>query len=263
MAFRELTERARRPVLDALRRIIRPLGVDVVRYEPERSVARRRQALLERLGVEIVLDVGANVGQYARSLRAGGYHKRIVSFEPLSEAFSALTKAARGDPLWTCLNVALGNRDGEIDLNIAGNSYSSSVLPMSGLHVASAPDSAYRGTERVALRRLDSIEQPEVREMAPVYLKLDVQGFEKAVLEGAPRTLSRVVALESELSLARLYEGQALFPEMIELIAASGFQLVSVEPGFADPGTGQLLQVDGIFTRTSPPPVHAPTDGAR
>ena len=81
-------------------------------------------------------------------------------------------------------------------------------------------------------------------------LKLDVQGYEAEVLRGAHGTLPQVACLEMELSLVPLYGGQSLFLDMVEVARNAGFTLVNVDTGFADPRTGRVLQLDGIFLRS-------------
>jgi FkbM family methyltransferase len=236
-------------MLELIRTLSRRFGVDVVRHDPMSKVGARRQRILSTRGVTLVLDVGANVGQYASSLRASGYEGRILSFEPLADAFATLSARSADDAGWSCIRTAIGARDGEAEVNIAGNSYSSSLLPMLDLHIANAPDSAYRGQERVPLQRLDSLQSHWSGARERLFLKVDVQGLEKDVINGATETLERVVAVEAELSLAPLYEGQVLFAEMVSMLDRAGFHLVSVEPTFADVRTGHMLQMDGIFVR--------------
>jgi hypothetical protein len=116
-------------------------------------------------------------------------------------------------------------------------------------HLSSAPESFYRGREEITLRTLDSV-LPEIEARNEViYLKSDTQGYEAEVLRGGEETLRRAVGVQLELSLVRLYEGETLLADMIHEMDAKGFQLMSLEPAFADPVTGQLLQVDGIFFR--------------
>jgi FkbM family methyltransferase len=230
-------------------RTLRRLGIDVTRYDPMGMVEARRQRLLDHRGIDTVLDVGANVGQYAQALRTHGYTRRIISFEPLSDAFVQLSARVQMDRNWECIQSAIGDREGEVEINVAQNSFSSSILPMCDIHLASAPDSAYQRRERVSLHRLDSFESKWPSASHRLFLKIDVQGFERQVFEGAPRTLAQAVGLEVELSLVPLYRGQALALEIVELVSRAGLKLVSLEPGFAEPRTGELLQVDGIFVR--------------
>jgi len=202
-------------------------------------------------GIDLVLDVGANTGQYARSLRRDGYRGRIVSFEPLPDAFSRLATAAGRDQAWDCHQVALGPADSRAVLNVAGNSVSSSLLPMLHRHLQAAPSSRYRGSVEVEVRALDSLAERLRLRSHRTHLKLDVQGYESSVLEGARRALELVELLELELSVVPLYEGQALFREMIDLLEERGFRLASLEPGFTDPRTGHLLQFDGVFEKVA------------
>jgi FkbM family methyltransferase len=210
----------------------------------------RRARLLERLRIDLIVDAGANIGQYATEVRRSGYAGRIVSFEPLSAPFSKLVRLAAADPRWECRQAAVGDRDGWSTINVAGNDgQSSSFLEMLDRHVQAAQESAYVGRERVWCARLDSLLASGIGESERVWLKLDVQGHEVAALAGARRLLPRVAAIEAELSLVPLYRHQPLFREVIDYLEREGFGLVGLVPGFSDPRTGELLQMDGIFVR--------------
>ena len=140
-----------------LRRALHRVGVDVIPYDGRRFVARRRMDVIRAAGVSIVLDVGAGGGQFVGWLRGDGYEGRIVSFEPVTEAFASASAPYGRRSLTPARNVALGERDGEAVVNVAGNLWSSSLLPMTPEHEAAAPASAYVGQESVRLARLDSL----------------------------------------------------------------------------------------------------------
>ena len=180
--------RLRRALRGLLRPALRRFGYDFVRFDSRSDPASRRAELIRERGVDLVLDVGANDGPFAKQLRGAGYCGRIVSFEPQATAFAALRSAAAADPRWECRNVAVGVDEGEVGLNIAANSSSSSLFQMSPLHVASAPESAYVGRELVNVQRLDSLAGELGLAEATVYLKVDVQGGE---FGRAPRRRSR------------------------------------------------------------------------
>ena len=207
-----------------IKKLSRSLGIDLKRYNVQTSEDARMQQLLDYDKIDLVLDVGANVGQYAKSLRDLGYSGRIVSFEPLSSAYSQLKTASKKDLLWEIApQTAIGNQEGEIIINIAGNSQSSSALPMLDAHVQSAPESAYSGSETVKLSRLDTLAKDYIKsETKSIFLKIDVQGLEKQVLEGATAILPLVKGIKLELSLVPLYEGQVLFQEMIDIVEKLG-----------------------------------------
>lgn len=247
------TPRAR--AADAVQRTLRRLGYELRPWEPGGSLReeeRRRARLLAHLGIGLVLDVGANAGQYAERTRRVGYGGRIVSFEPVSAPFASLSAAAAADPFWEARRLAIGEDDGEIEINVAGNeAASSSVLAMGERHLESAPDSAYVGTERVAVARLDTLWDELAGDGSPaVWLKLDVQGYELPALRGAGSRLGEVAAVQCELSLVPLYEGGAGWREVVDFLGERGFEPAGVEPGFEDVRTGRVLQVDGVFVRS-------------
>src|SRR5690242_4792078 len=118
-----------------IRRTANRCGVDITRYRPAASESGRLAAMFAHHGVNLVLDVGANVGQFAQGLRRAGYSGRILSFEPLAQAHGRLLSAARSDPNWTIApRVAIGDQEGEIEIHVSGNSVSSSVLDMLERH---------------------------------------------------------------------------------------------------------------------------------
>jgi len=241
------TSRARAAVAGRVRARLRRAGYDLCRYPP--AEARRRAKLLASERIDTVLDVGANAGQFAESIRLSGYGGRIVSFEPLSKAFSKLERRVARDPAWEARRVALGEADGTGEINIAANSWSSSLLPMGQRHLDSAPDSAYVGRETVPMARLDSIWDEVVAGAERPWLKLDVQGYEMHVLAGAGERIGAVRVVQAELELVSLYEGDVPWRELVDWLTGRGFALAGLEPGFEDPQTGRMLQFDGIFVR--------------
>jgi len=236
-------------VKQALKALLNRAGIDVVRHRPVPAHLQRRAHLLSRFGVTVVLDVGANTGIYARELRQIGYRGRIVSFEPLSSAYAALAAHAASDPAWEAVNVAMGAQPGEAVLNVAGNSWSSSVRPMLDAHLSAAPESRYVGTETVRMETIDAVFGRYVRPDDRVWLKIDTQGHERDVLAGAAASLPRIETLQVEMSPVRLYEGEALFTEMYDWLAARGYACVHLEPGLIDPADERLLSLDGYFHR--------------
>lgn len=227
----------------------RKMGADIVRYPTLRTEGQRLARLLRTHQIDVVLDVGANVGQYAAGIRRAGFTGRIVSFEPLPQAFAELTRRCAADPTWSAVAVALGKERGHVELNVAGNSTSSSVLPMLARHVAAAPRSAYTTVCTVPIETLDAVFAEHVSPTERGLLKIDTQGYEHEVLRGATQSLDKILGLQLEMSLEPLYEGQVLFREMLQWVYERGFRLAALEPGFSDEATGQMLQMDGVFFR--------------
>jgi FkbM family methyltransferase len=238
-------------LLDRARLIARGAAFEVSRYYSERDWKSQFVKQLESRKVDVVVDVGANSGQYAAGLRSAGFKGRIVSFEPLSEPFSILESQASKDPLWDCRRYALGDVDGTISINVAGNAgQSSSILPMLQRHQDACPSANYVGAEEVPIRRLDAVVSEILRATDVAFLKIDVQGFEKQVLAGSKATVkNRCTGMQLELSFLPLYEGGMLIREALDLGYSLGFTLTGMLPCFTDPRNGQMLQADGIFFR--------------
>ena len=233
-----------------IKKAIRSLGFDLTRFHPNASPDARLMAMLEAHKVNLVLDVGANIGQFGKMLREARYRGRIVSFEPLSTARIELISNSQGDSMWEVApQAAIGGEDGNIEINIAKNSVSSSALDMLDAHSSAAPGSLYIGTELVPLRRLDSIASKYLQKDSTAFLKIDTQGYEDRVLSGATELLRSIIGLQLELSLVPLYSGQRMFDDLIEDLKIAGFEIWGISPAFVNPNTGRLLQVDATFFR--------------
>jgi FkbM family methyltransferase len=236
-------------VKELVRRGLRAMGYDLHRFLPTLSPDAQIAQLLRSFGIDLVFDVGANSGQYGQLLRSLGYAGRILSFEPLSAAHRQLQAVTEGDSLWTAApRTAVGEVEGEITINVAGNSASSSIRAMLESHRAAAPHSAYVGTETVPIARLDRL-TAAVPAGASTLLKIDTQGYEAEVMAGGPATLAAASAVQVELSLLPLYQGQASLEEMLASMAGHGLTLWAIWPGFADPATGRILQAEAVFAR--------------
>ncbi len=244
-ALDDVRSRPREYAKLALRNILHRRHLDLVSDPfPARIVATAGH-----LGVTTVLDVGANIGQYASALRASGYHESIVSCEPLSDAFAHLKRRASHDPRWEAVRTAVGAAPGSADINVSANSYSSSLLTMTEAHTTAAPGSQTVATETVPVTTV--AELAASRELDPdrTLLKIDTQGYEASVLDGAGPLAGRLAAISLELSLVPLYEGQQLFDDLVARLRAAGYLLYALEAGFGDRRTGRMLQCDGLFVR--------------
>src|SRR5258708_35304512 len=188
---------------------------------------------------ELVLDVGANSGQFALELFNAGFTGRIISFEPLSSAHAALRKVARNNPKWEVApRCALGAHVGRAVINIAGNSFSSSLRPMLERHLAAAPQSAYVGTEIVPVETLGSVISRRFPGAAPRFaLKIDTQGFEGEVLDGLGALVEQCSAVLLEMPLDSLYGDAADLPTLFARLVQCDFHCVGMSPGHKNPQT--------------------------
>jgi FkbM family methyltransferase len=233
-----------------IKKIVRNFGFNISRYCLSNTAVAQLVNALKMTGINVVFDIGANEGQFAREIREHGYRGKIISFEPLTSARKNLLAFAARDPGWHVHEQsAIGNQDGEIEIHIAGNSVSSSVLPMLESHSSAAVGSTYVGSERVPIFKLDSIANKYLDKNSNLFIKIDTQGYEWQVLDGANESLKRTQGVLCELSLVPLYHEQRLWRDIVDRLDQYGFMLWALQKGFTNPKTGQSLQMDGIFVK--------------
>lgn len=203
---------------------------------------------LDHARIDTVIDIGANVGQFGQMVRSAGFAGRIVSVEPLDAAHGVLARRSSSDSRWSTVHAAVGAEPGSTTINIAGNSYSSSLLTMTQRHLSADPRSATVGTQDVQVVTVAQLVEDHGLAPERSLLKVDTQGFERQVLDGAGDLLGRFAAVQLELSFVELYEGQQLYDELVAELGHHGLELWTLETGISDE-TGRLLQCDGLFMR--------------
>jgi FkbM family methyltransferase len=232
----------------AFRRWTNRVGYDFVQYNVHNHRWRLNN-LLTQCGVTVVLDVGANEGNFGRELRELGFGGQIVSFEPLPNAYHRLALAAAKDGNWTAVNIGLGDREEERVLHIAANSQSSSFLAMDAAHVDAAPESAFMGESRALIRRLEGVFSNYCLHNMRAFLKVDTQGFEKRVMEGAAGVLDRVPLVQLECSLVPLYRDAEVIEDLISYMRGLGYDPVDLRSTFRHASSCHLMQIDMLFLR--------------
>ncbi len=205
----------------------------------------RRQGLVP----ETIIDVGANVGQFAVACAKVFPEASIHSFEPLPECVGRLRKHAAKLGAIHVYPVALGSLSADASIHVNSHSHSSSFLSLGERHREAFPSASEVGTVEVSMSTLD-LQMSSVALRGPVLLKLDVQGFEPQVLDGASDTLPRVDYVLLELSFRPLYEGEKTFIEILHLLTGSGFEFSRPLGWLKDPRNGEILQMDALFVRT-------------
>jgi FkbM family methyltransferase len=235
-------------VRNVIRKSFRAVGLDLIRYNFHNSEDALLKKTLEQFEIDLVIDVGANAGQYGSLLRDLGYKNKIYSFEPIAEVFSKLQMRAAKDGNWEVFNKGIGSKNESLFINVSENFVSSSLLPITDASTTAKSDTKFTRQEEISIITLDSFfERNEIKNWKHPFLKIDVQGYEKQVLDGSLNTLKNISVLQIELSLVKLYEGSMLYKEVIYLMEEYGFYLYTIIPGFRNPQTGQLLQIDGVF----------------
>ena len=234
--------------------LFRKLGFKLERYLDINDDDAMFVKMLQTFGVNLIFDVGANIGQFGVLLRKIGYRGKIISFEPLSNSHDTLVELHSKDPLWVIApQMAIGDYDGTVDINISNRPTSSSILNMLDAHTQAAKDSFIVATETVEIHKLDTVSGRYIGEEDKIFLKVDTQGYEYQVLSGASNLLNSVIGVQLELSLTPLYSDHKLYDEIIAKMKSLGFELWSISNVFRNANTGRLLQIDATFFRKAEP----------
>jgi len=233
-----------------IRKLFNKFGLEVHRLQPNSDFGAQIITAMRKVNVDILFDIGANTGQFSEEIRNKGYNGKIISFEPLTSARKMLVHQKSKDLNWVIHErAAVGNYNGIIDINISKNSVSSSILPMLKSHSDAEKNSMYIKSEKTPIITLDSVADSYLDKFSNCFIKIDTQGYESQVLDGAFKTLKRAKGVLCELSLVQLYKGQDIWKDLILRLEKEGFVLWSLERGFTDNRDGRTLQMDGLFLK--------------
>ena len=224
-----------------IRKVMNSVGFDIVRVQP------RLLAFLHDRGIDHVVDVGANSGQFAAWLRKEGYTGQIISLEPLASVFLELQRNSGSDPKWTAINVAAGAKDEVAQIAVAENSVFSSIKKTSSWAEDFDPQARTIAMETIRVKRLDDI---LAGLQGKIFLKIDTQGYEAQVLDGAGAFMNRVLGVQMELPCVHLYEGVWSMAEAIRKMESLGFTLFQTQPvSFSKTDAITPIELDCVFGR--------------
>jgi FkbM family methyltransferase len=232
--------------------VLNRLGYQVLQCPAPHSYERHIRELLLGLDVNCVIDVGAHEGEFYRLLRQAGYTGAIVSFEPLPESFIELRREAAGDPKWRGYNLALGTETGRKAINVPDSTGFTSFLRPNAYCEERFPHARWEGrTVDVQVERLEALYPQVVDGIARprVFLKMDTQGWDIRVLEGAGAALPDVVMLQSEVSVIPIYDGMSSIVESIAYYNALGFEFTNLFPVTFDAEGIRVVEYDCVMRR--------------
>jgi FkbM family methyltransferase len=198
-------------------------------------------------GFRTVVDIGANRGQFALVARRCFPNARIHSFEPLKEPAAIFRRVFSSDDRIVLHEVAIGSEDKNMMIHVSRADDSSSLLPIASLQSNLFPGTEEKEQRSVSVRKLETILCREDIDQ-PALLKIDVQGFEKDVLEGCKTLLPCFSHIYVECSFVELYAGQALAHEVISFLDGFGFVLSGIYNLYYDK-KGVAIQGDFLFER--------------
>jgi len=235
-----------------IRRVVNVFGIDLVRLKNDPKTTFLG---LTALPIGLVLDIGANTGQFARTALQKFPRAQIHCFEPLAGPFAELDAWAstRRDRV-IAHNVAVGDVAGKMEMMLHDNhTPSSSFLSTTQRNDELFPFTRAQRPETVEIRTLDDC----VRDIRPlpegdILIKMDVQGYEMHVIRGASATLRAARACVAEVSLDHLYVGQPTMQDIVLSMADAGLQYAGNLEQSRD-ATGHVVYIDAVFLRSVPP----------
>jgi len=199
--------------------------------------------------IDVVLDVGASSGSYAKTLRRFGYKNKIISFEPISNSHNKLLENSLNDDNWQVhKKIIVSNKKvKKLLINVSKDFDNSSLLNSTKLHTENHQNAKYSHKEETECDTLDNLIDFYSINEKNLMLKIDVQGSEMDVLKSGINNLAKFKLVQIELSLQPLYENQILYKEIINFMNDNNFDIWSIYPGYKKRSIGQLYQFDAIF----------------
>lgn len=235
-----------RQLKKSIKKIFGLFGIDIRRSQNNDLLKIR---WLKNLGINTVIDVGANTGQFASTIHEYLPKAKIISFEPLLDCYKDLINNMKSVDDFRAYNYAVADVNVEnFDMHRSSSSPSSSLLKMCNLHKKLFPYSDGESIEKVNIRRLDDIIN-DTDIVPEILLKIDVQGTEDKVINGANKVLSKTKVVLLETSFEMLYENQVLFDSIYKMLSSLGFSYKGNWNELRNPEGGELIQADSIFIR--------------
>jgi FkbM family methyltransferase len=215
------------------------------------NLSFQRIELMQSLNIDYCIDVGANIGQWALHVRETGFTGQILSLEPDTRAYTLLREVASKDlnNNWEVKNIAAGDAKGELEFNFWGvDGGSSSFLQLtSGGETFTHHNNSDIPKNKVPVDTLDQIISAKIIQEKNILLKIDVQGFEKQVLDGSIESLKSIAMIDIELPIFDIYEGAEDLPTMLKWLDEHNFQLCSLQ---TERWTGYgAADIDALFVR--------------
>lgn len=198
--------------------------------------------------IRTILDIGANDGSFAAFLNDFFQPAALHVFEPLPSCQPSLTALKARIPHLTVHQLALGEAPGHLELFENAFGPASSLLPVSDAHRQAFPDAEHQRTSLVKSARLDDVLAADALER-DVMIKVDVQGVEDHVVRGGTAVFSVARIVLVEMSFVAMYEGQALFEEVHDLLVGCGLRLAGFKNQIDEPGSARPLFAHCLYRR--------------
>lgn len=234
-----------------IHRFTRSLGFDFYALKDKSDGELLRLRWLREMNIKTVLDIGANEGQFALMIRKLLPQVAICSFEPIPACYAKLVTGFKSDPVFKAFNIAVGDKEEKLEMNVNDFSPSSSLLEIDNLHIENFKHTAHAKKQQIQVKTLDSL-QVELNLVKPYLVKIDTQGYEDKVIKGGQQVLAEADVIFVELSYRSLYKGQTLFDDIYNELVRLGFAYHGNVEELLSPINGAVLQSDGIFIKRKP-----------
>lgn len=242
-----------------MERPLRAMGVepipawDISNHAHNYVHAELLREIFDAKAIDCVFDVGAFNGHFGNFLRKKvGFKGTILSFEPQPQPFQALEAASSRDERWHAFPVALGAQAGEFEMNVMNKLWFSSFLaPSAATPQNMASRNTVESTVRVRIERLadrfDAL--AATHGFTRPFLKMDTQGFDLKVLQGAHPHIGSFLGLQSEVSMIQIYDGMPDWKDALAEYQKAGFALSGIFPVSRD-GQLRAVELDAVMVRT-------------
>lgn len=204
---------------------------------------------LEHLDVDVVIDIGANVGLFSEEIRKKLPNAIIYAFEPLKECFNVLSAEFESDKNFHAFHMALGSHKGDALMHKNEYTPCSSILPITDIHKKEFPHAISESNEKVRVGTLDDAMGDMNIAGKVVLIKLDVQGYELEVLKGATQVIDKSKVVLIETCFTSLYDGQPLFQDIYKYLTERGFLYKGSIQQKLSKIDGMVIAQDSLFLK--------------
>ena len=234
------------------RYIASKLGYQLVKTRKFPTMDTLLSHLIDRLDIDLVLDIGANRGQFAHRLRKLGYSGEMLSFEPIKNVFKKLSLASTKDDQWHVFHCALGAKTSSTKMSVTAITELASLYPMhTDAQTYYGKGSQISGEEKVNISTVDAVLTERVPnwQKKRIFLKMDTQGYDVEVFNGCKKTLETVAFLSSEISASPMYQTMPNYLDALKVYEDSGFRLTGIYPESRFQNSPLIIDMNAIMVR--------------
>jgi FkbM family methyltransferase len=236
---------------EMIKRILQLIGLEIKLIKNGGGIQGHLKAVLEKYRIDLVIDVGANRGQFSQMLRDTGYKGDILSFEPVSSSFEILNRISKKDSKWKSIKLGLGDKTEQNNINVFDSTHFSSLLNPSnfGKEVFRQIESSRQ--EIIQIDTLDNILLQEgLLGNRRIFLKMDTQGYDLNVFKGAKKSLNNIVGLLSEISFIPIYNNMPPYRQALEEFERNDFAVSGLFPVVRNTDLS-IIEMDCVMVKRS------------